>query len=89
MFEREVFAIVVRVAFYARCSRNSRLRKARMKAPILLDFIRNFAMAIGTPELCGLAGDRVTFDAVRGAAQSLVRPGKWTRGNLCTSREGK
>jgi hypothetical protein len=80
--QREVLAIMVRVAFHAGRARRTRTRKGRVEPLVLLLFIRNLAMAFYTAKSRGLRGNLMTLDAVSRSAQVLMRAGKRAWRNL-------
>lgn len=85
MHHLKVDAVVIGMALHTCCAGRAGSRKRRMKAPVLLDLILNFPMAIETLERGSLDGNLVTLNAVHISTQSLMRLRQRARRDLRTN----
>lgn len=86
MQQCEVFPIVVGVAFYAGRSGWSGIREGRVKAPVLLQFGSNLAMAFHTAKGGRPGGDLVALDAIGRSIKALMGSGQRSRRDLRIGR---
>lgn len=78
----KLHSVVIRVAFDAGRARWSRARKGSMKPLVLLQFVRDLAMAFDAAEGRRFRRNFMTLDAASRSVQGLVRTGKRARRNL-------
>lgn len=83
MHHLKIGAVVIGVAFDTCGARNRGARKGGVQAAILLEFVRDFLVAISATERRRSRGDRVTFGAVGAAVETLMGAGERTGRDLC------
>ena len=84
----EVFAVVVRVAFDAGCTRRATLWERGMQTTVVLDFIGDFGVALRAAKCGGTCGDRVALGAIGRAIEPLMGLGKRAGRDLRTDGDG-